>query len=254
MNGFPVLTNKVWRCCWLMSGLLMALVLISCQGEDFNKINLPIITHEKNIFGDIDEGSTRDGAGDPGVSNLPIIMNEENVAGDRDQEGTGGDGAPDGKTNLPIIQHQVSPTEVTGLAFTTIEHSGSTVSGALYESQEPGLVVIASPDDARSVNQFISEDAADRLASIDYGTHFAIIAFDGLKPTSSYKILVSQVSRTIDTVYVFALCLEPAADDIKADEVSSPYHLIEVEKGGDWGGTITFHLIIDGKIAASIAH
>ena len=254
MNGFPVLTNKVWRCCWLMAGLLVSFALISCQGEGSNKINLPLITNEKNIFGEIDEEPTSDEVGDPGISNLPIIMNQENLAGEGIQDSTGDEDAPDGVTNLPIIQHQVSPTEVVSLAFTTIEHSDTTISGALYESQEPGLVVIASSDDARSAIQFISEDAADRLASIDYGTHFAIIAFDGFKPTTSYKILVSQVSRAEDTVYVFAQCLEPAADDVQADEVSSPYHLIEVEKGGVWAEPITFLLIIDGKIATSITY
>jgi len=250
MNSSPVLTNKP-RWCLLLFGLLVSLTLISCQGEGSNKINLPLIANEKNIFGEVDESGPSDEEGDPGISNLPIIMNQENAAGDSGQEGAGDDD-PDGVTNLPIIQHQVSPTEVTSLAFTTIEHSDAATSGALYESQEPGLVVIASPDNVSQIEQFISDDAAARLASIDYGTHFAIIAFDGLKPASGYKILVSQVSRAEDTVYVFAQCLEPAADDVQADEVSSPYHLIEVEKGGVWAEPITFLLIIDGKIATSI--
>jgi hypothetical protein len=76
--------------------------------------------------------------------------------------------------------------------------------------------------------------------------------FNGRKPTLGYEILVSLIYREYDTVYIDAQIIEPGPGIEVANEESSPYHVVAVEKVGDWGRTIRLNLIVDGDVVAAI--
>jgi len=76
--------------------------------------------------------------------------------------------------------------------------------------------------------------------------------FNGRKTTLGYEIFVNLIFRENYTVYIDAQTIEPGPDSLQPDLVSSPYHLVVVEKVGDWGRMVTFNLIVDGEVFAFI--
>jgi hypothetical protein len=65
---------------------------------------------------------------------------------------------------------------------------------------------------------------------------------------------VNRVTREGNTVNVYTQFSEPGPDEGKADIVTSPYHLIKVQKNGSWGKEILFNLVNDDTVVDSISH
>jgi hypothetical protein len=136
------------------------------------------------------------------------------------------------------------------LSFETIEQVDATTKQ--WEGKEPKLLVIASTQDVEAARPFVTDEALAALQKMDYTTHFAVLAFRGLQTSSHEGFKVEQIGRQGNEVLLYA---QPGANGPDA-VMTSPYHLIEVNKEGQWGGNFTFNLYFDqaGAAAASTTH
>ena len=75
------------------------------------------------------------------------------------------------------------------LPFETIEQTDYSPK---YEDREPGLVIIASTDEANQLDGWVSPDALEQLREMGYGNYFAVVAFLGWQPTGHEGIRLSE--------------------------------------------------------------
>ncbi len=57
-----------------------------------------------------------------------------------------------------------------------------------------------------------------------------ICAFQGLKPSTGYDIKITKIERSRDTVTVKVRIRESKPDEITASVLTSPYHIVKVER------------------------
>ena len=131
------------------------------------------------------------------------------------------------------------PKEV-DLPFETIERRDASGTGQVYKDKSPGLIVIATPEEAANLDALVTPEVQVQLQSLEYDAYFVIAVFQGRKPTTGYDIQ--------------ARFSEPKPDAEKAPEETSPYHLVQVQKTGTWGQSITFSLVVDNVVVASLSH
>jgi len=139
------------------------------------------------------------------------------------------------------------------LPFDTVDQSDWGNAGHAYEAQEPALVVIAQPAEVTDLDDWITLDAQTQLQTLGYDTYFALIVFQGWKPSTGYSVQVNRITRREDTVTVYAQFQEPKPDEETGGEVASPYHLVQVRKVGIWDQEITFNLVVNKIIVASLS-
>ena len=146
---------------------------------------------------------------------------------------------------LILVPSACKPQE-TSLPFETIERKDWVSTGQVYKAREPGVIVIARPEDVTSLNNWVTEDAKAQLQTLDYTTYFALAVFQGWKGTDGYSIQIERITRQEDNVTILVLLQEPRPDERKNDIVTSPYHLVQVQKVGVWDRNITFTVVEDG--------
>ena len=81
---------------------------------------------------------------------------------------------------------------------------------------------------------------------MDYATHFAILAFRGFQSSELVRFKIERVLRRGNEIVLSA---QPGIEGPNPAE-SSPYHLIEVKKDGDWNADFTFKLYFDQESRA----
>lgn len=143
--------------------------------------------------------------------------------------------------------------EETDLPFETIEQKEWAGTGKSYEAREPGLMVISQSEETDNLG-IITDEAVQKLQVLDYGDYFAFVAFQGWKPNGGYSIQVNRVSRIGNSVNIYAQFHEPRPDEEKTDEITSPYHLMIVQKTGNWGQEVTFNLLDGETVVVSLSH
>ena len=146
---------------------------------------------------------------------------------------------------FPIIQSSM-PTSQSGqmieLPFETIELR-QPAKPDYWMDEKPGLLIIASSQEITQASQYITDDAIATLQKMDFLQSFALIAFNGLKPTLHYDFKIQKIIKNKDQIYVF---VQPSQAGLQ-EVISSLYHLISIKKEGEWMKTFTFHLYIDNK-------
>lgn len=145
------------------------------------------------------------------------------------------------------------PKEV-DLPFETVERRDASGTGQIYQDKQPGLIVIATPEEAASLGALVTSEAQAQLQNLNYNTYFAIAIFQGRKPTTQYSVQIERITRKGNIVTIHALFKEPQPGEAKGDEVTSPYHLVQVQKVGTWEQTITFNLVVGDAIVTSLLH
>lgn len=133
------------------------------------------------------------------------------------------------------------------LSFETIEQADYSPK---YENKESGLVIIASADEANQLNGWISLEALEQLREMDYEKFFAVVAFLGWQPTGHEGIRIERIVRQGDAISIYALVGMPTGET----RVSSPYHLVKIQKTGWWGTSINFALVVEETTVASQSH
>ena len=135
------------------------------------------------------------------------------------------------------------------LSFETIGAGQPLTNEGTWTDPEPGLLVIATPEDVVAVARYVSDEALLQLEAVDFTQDLALLVFYGWEPTLRYDFAVSNVVREQTQVSVIA-----EAGHISGDSaVSSPYHLIELRKIGVWDETFVFALDFDGAQSVTVS-
>jgi hypothetical protein len=130
-------------------------------------------------------------------------------------------------------------------------------SSSRWESYDPGLLIIANPQDLDQVENLITQDAMSQLRGLDWNRHFAVIAFQGLQPyllPEPFGIEVQEIDIRENVVTVHSRNLKPPGEVIQRAVQVSPYHLVKVRKEGNWGREFDFELRLDGRSSTSVSH
>jgi hypothetical protein len=134
------------------------------------------------------------------------------------------------------------------LPFETIEQEEA--AGEIWYTEEPGLMIIATPEDLAQIDDLFTKDAQVQLREMDFGSYFAIASFLGRQGGSHEGIETQRVVRRGDAVSVYVHVGRPGMFEI----VTSPYHLVKVRKEGNWEQRIEFRLYLEGEYITSLAH
>jgi hypothetical protein len=143
----------------------------------------------------------------------------------------------------------------TALSFETIEQDVYAVdTGKLYDSHEPGMVIISRVEEIDNLDGMVSKAGLKQLQALDYNQYFTLAVFQGKKGSIGYDIQVNRIKRSGNTVNVYAQLNEPPPDIAVGATETSPYHVVKVLKAGSWGQDITFNLFSGDKLVASLVH
>jgi hypothetical protein len=138
------------------------------------------------------------------------------------------------------------------LPFQSIEQRPMSGTGELYEDRQPGVIVISTADGVGKLEGLITPESLVQLQALDYQKHFAIAVFQGWKPTDGFNIQIERITRAGDQVSIIAQAKERQPDLARADVVTSPYHLVVVDKLGEWNKPVSFELKVNTSIAPDV--
>ncbi len=145
-------------------------------------------------------------------------------------------------------------SQETNLPFEILEQEERNLTGQIYEAREPGLIVVAQPDEVAELDDWVTETSKEQLQVMDYDAYFALVVFQGMKPTDGYGVRIERVVREGNEVTIYAQFQEPHPDQRKNDIVTSPYSLIQVQKTDTWDQNIKFNVIVDDSVVISASH
>jgi hypothetical protein len=163
-------------------------------------------------------------------------------------------------TSCRSIETESTPTPTrqslneTELSFETIEQKDWAGTGQGYEAVEPGLIIISGEPDIASLDEWVTGEAIMRLQELDYENSFALIVFLGERGRGGYDIQIERLARSGKTINIYVQFHEPEPDKGYVDMMTSPYHLVQVQKGGAWDQDFLFQMIVDGTVVASLNH
>jgi hypothetical protein len=150
-------------------------------------------------------------------------------------------------TPTPTIQ----ALNETPLTFETLEQKDWAGTGQGYEAVEPGLMIISGETDIDKLDELVTNEAKSKLRNLDYENSFALIVFLGERGRGGYDIQIERLARSGKTINIYVQFHEPEPDKGYVDMMTSPYHLVQVQKSGAWDQEFLFQLIVDNTIVAS---
>lgn len=141
-----------------------------------------------------------------------------------------------------------APSEIE-IPFETIEQDVRPLFATYYEGRQPTLTIIT---DIRSVDQLtgITSDARTKLKTLNYNSQFALVIFLGLQSTGHTGIRIERLERRGDKVFMTTWVGEREL----TDKITSPYHLVKVEKKGQWGKSIDFEAVSNKTTVVTTTH
>jgi hypothetical protein len=132
------------------------------------------------------------------------------------------------------------------LSFETLEQESSPGSIRQWEGKEPNLLIVASAQEIEEARPFVTAEVLAALQQMDYTTHFAILAFRGWRASAPVLFKIERVLRQGNEIVLSA----QAGTEGPNSAESSPYHLIEVKKEGNWNADFTFSLYFNQESRA----
>lgn len=145
--------------------------------------------------------------------------------------------------NLFLLNACNSRPQGISLPFETIEQQESPGTGEPYETTEPGIRMVTSAEEIDALNGWISVEAQAQLQNVNYEQYVVLAVFQGLKPTTRYSVEIKRITRLGDTVNVHVQFQEPKPNEMSGDAITSPYHVVQMQKVGEWGQDITYQLV-----------
>lgn len=145
------------------------------------------------------------------------------------------------------------PPQETDLPFETIERADTPGTGQNYEGKEPKLVIIAEAEEIGTLENMVSTTAQTQVHSLNFGQYLAIAVFQGSKGSGGYGTEIQRVARKGNSITVYAHLTERDPQLAAPDVITSPYHLVKVQKSGIQGED-TFILNVDGKVMSQRTH
>jgi hypothetical protein len=185
-----------------------------------------------------------------GMPAFTALLPKHAILGLSDHSGVGtiyflGEDPAQADPELPPLPEECLSEETT-LAFETIEQKERGELSSAYEELEPGLVIINHPEEMVTLSEGIHDDLKLKLQTMDYNDHFALVVFQGWKSSGGYSTQIRCISRQDNAVNIYVQFRKPRQGEFVNLLVTSPYHLVQVQKVRDWDQEITFNLISDG--------
>jgi hypothetical protein len=137
----------------------------------------------------------------------------------------------------------------TALNFETIEQKDGAGSAVV----DPGIIIISNKEDVADLPAG-SDEAIGILQELDYKQSFALIVFQGEQGTGGFVVTIERITRVGTTIHVYVQFHIPKPEEEKTLVVTSPYHLVKIQKSGEWDQEFLFQLIVDDTIVASLNH
>jgi hypothetical protein len=160
------------------------------------------------------------------------------------------------KQRPQALQASQAPQTLQTLRFDTIDRTDFSIGYIVFDSTEPGMMVFTQPEDVRNL-QLNTPDEIEpklKLEELDYSKYFALMVLEGQKPDTGYSVKITSIMRSESIVTVYADFLELPENMERAATVTYPYHLVAIEKTGEWAEIITFNLVVDQAMVLSISH
>lgn len=123
-----------------------------------------------------------------------------------------------------------------------------------WYSDEPGIVIVATPDELAKIYGLVVPDDYQQLKAIDYDRSFVIAVFQGLgsPQDEAPEIQIEQVDKQ-DAMIQITASTHPVPLDISQPS-KSPYQIIKIEKESGWGIEGTFSLQLDEMSIVTETH
>lgn len=144
-------------------------------------------------------------------------------------------------------------SQIEELSFETIAQ-GDIIN---YREESPHLFIVANDEDIGTLSRnVLAEDPAltEQLSQLDYDLAFAILVLQGQKGSTGYTVTIKQVVRQGNRVTIKAEFVEPSPGAFIKPAFTSPYHLVQVSKEGQWGQEVTFVLVVNDESVAETTH
>jgi hypothetical protein len=68
------------------------------------------------------------------------------------------------------------------LSFETVEQEDYSGTGIMYESKDPGIIIVSSIEDINNLAGLVSENSIKQFQTLDYQSYFIVATFHGRKP------------------------------------------------------------------------
>jgi len=131
---------------------------------------------------------------------------------------------------------------------------------SFYEETLPTVRVVATPEQASELEEFLQLPASLSLVScIDFDTYLVTAVFQGKKPTTGYSVDVIDVRLDGNVITIYARFLTPVTPTPGqivgvGPMITSPYYVLKVRKTPDLRGEFTFVLNANGEEVMRTAH
>lgn len=132
------------------------------------------------------------------------------------------------------------------LPFETVENKEVSGTGRFFEAREPTLIVIGQSAEIANLDGLITEKAKSELANMNYDRFFALLVFQGKKQSNQYSLEIRGILQSGSDINVNVDMKEPMPNAPVGMTITSPYHLVKVEKGGLRNQYLTFNLMTQG--------
>lgn len=111
-----------------------------------------------------------------------------------------------------------------------------------WTSADPGVLVVANPEDIAAVAPHLSADTAATLETLDYAREFALLVLRGREARIPVE---APIQRIVWWGNVLTVQMN-LGEESPATITGSPYTLVRVDKGPHWGGVHTIRLVTPG--------
>ncbi len=130
--------------------------------------------------------------------------------------------------------------------FQSIEIADSPHTGGGLQAKHPDMAVVSEKEDTYALGSTISSASLSTLVDLDYYAYFAMVVYQGQKPTDGYNVEIQRITRQGRTVNVYAHFKERDPALPATEMLTSPYHLVMVQRE-EFKGDLVFVVIADGK-------
>jgi hypothetical protein len=152
-------------------------------------------------------------------------------------------------------QPAVNPSiEGDKLPFETLSQTGLGDWGTYFDSKDPNIMVVASPDETAQLIGTNGDSLLQYVSTLDYGRYFVVFVNRGRQGYIGFNTTIDAISRSGDVVNVYVTFTDPKPDQPVGAMESDAYHLVKVEKTGDWNRDIRFNLIVQDQNLVSLTH
>lgn len=137
---------------------------------------------------------------------------------------------------------EASPTRMGGgvppapaerdLPFETIERSDYSEYYQFHPTEPQRLLLITSAEGASRLTGWVSPQAQQALAQLDYQRYFAIALFRGHFGSSGYDVIIQRVTRWGEGLVVHVQFWAPSPYYAVTAANSKPYHVVKVLRDG----------------------